>query len=375
MLFIITHPFTPMVTVAKMFGFLSAKTPNKTSGGLFIYSLVLVALFVTILVLRFLENGKKSEHSLSRVVIYLHIMCYVAIFFANIYSNWFNSKSFIRNLIRLEFFDYQIKPVFEIDYDKMRNRFYKSFGVFCVMFSVVATIDFVGEIILSKLDLIIWISFYLPFIYNYFGIFIIFSILFLINERFNCLKTTLIKMLRGESLLDFKQFTHLFVELNEICDSMIVNFSLQIATTFLMVFVNITTNLYLMLKIKLSTIHYVMNINFFLVHLGQVILIIFVFYLTNNKIRKIVSLSPRIFSIQGKTKTNLKEQIECYFLIKENCAHMSVFGMFHLDPSVLLSMGASIVSYLIILIQFTDSMPSEAKIRNYHESTLRIRNN
>nr|XP_015836226.1 PREDICTED: uncharacterized protein LOC103313296 isoform X3 [Tribolium castaneum] len=258
---IVTHPFTLVVTVAKIFGLLSAKTPSKTNWRLFLYSLVLVVLYVAILVLRFLGNQEKTEQSLSKVVTYLHVLCYVAVFSANICSNWFNSKSFIRGLIRLEFFDYQIKPAVEIDYNNMKKRFYASFGVFWVIFFVVATVDFVGEIVLAKLDLITWISFYFPFFYNSFGLFIIYSTLFL-------------------------------------------------------------------------------------------------------KIREIVSLSPRIFSVNGKTKTSLKEQIECYFLMKENRAHLSVLGMFHLDPSVLLSMGASIVSYLIILIQFTDNMPNLSKPRH-----------
>nr|ABY40605.1 gustatory receptor [Tribolium castaneum] len=304
---IVTHPFTLVVTVAKIFGLLSAKTPSKTNWRLFLYSLVLVVLYVAILVLRFLGNQEKTEQSLSKVVTYLHVLCYVAVFSANICSNWFNSKSFIRGLIRLEFFDYQIKPAVEIDYNNMKKRFYASFGVFWVIFFVVATVDFVGEIVLAKLDLITWISFYFPFFYNSFGLFIIYSTLFLVSERFSCLEAILIKILREESLLDLKQFTLLFLELNEICNSMVANFSLQIATTFLMVFVIVTTNLYLMLKMHLNTIQFVLNVNFFLVHFGQIVLIIFVFYSVNKKIREIVSLSPRIFSVNGKTKTSLKE--------------------------------------------------------------------
>lgn len=305
----VTHPFAPIVTTAKIFGLLSAKSPSRTNWGLILYSIVLVVIYLTILILRFIETQKK-DFAVNKVVTYLHVVCYVMVFSANILSNWTNSKIFLRDLIRLEIFDCRLKNSVQINYKKMRKVFFKSLSLSLVIFLLVATTDFVGEVILTNLTFITWFSFYLPFIFNYFAVFIIIFKLFLINERFKWLKLILIKIIKNESVIDLKEFTNLFLELIEILNSITANFSLQIGSTFLMVFVIVTTNLYLLLKVVLTPIRIVLNINFFVVHLVEIILIVFVFFWTNNKIREIVTLSPRILSVNGKTKITQKEVIK-----------------------------------------------------------------
>lgn len=46
------------------------------------------------------------------------------------------------------------------------------------------------------------------------------------------------------------------------------------------------------------------------------------------------------------------QKIECYFLIKENRANLTIFGMFYLDPSLLLSVFLLNLFFLLLLLLF-----------------------
>ncbi|CAH1380322.1 unnamed protein product, partial [Tenebrio molitor] len=323
----------PILTLSRIFCSNSSKTPTRTSVPLLIYNLTLFVAYSAILTLRFLEGYASSQFTVNNVVIYLHLICYIAVFLSNVISNWVYSKKYHCNLIRLEIFDHNLDSLgVVLNRKKTRRLFNVWFWAALVLFLYVAVVDCVIDLFFtSNASMIAWLSIYVPVTINYFVVFTMVFNFYLLNDRYTRLKTCLDKVLTQDSSITIKQFTDFYLELTHISDCMVGHFSSQIATMFLLVFMVVTSNLYIFLKHPLKIFEYVFHGNFLLMHLAEMVVVIFAAYWT------------------------ILKQLKCYLLINENRPEMRVFGMFSLNPSTLLSMGASIVSYLIILIQFTEN--------------------
>ncbi|RZB40702.1 7tm 7 domain containing protein, partial [Asbolus verrucosus] len=327
------RPFHPLLNLAKIFCINSSSSPTRINKSLIFYNVIVVILYSVIVFLRVYHSNEEQFYALNKVVIDLHLICYTLVFCSNIVSNWTNSKKFHLNLLRLELFDHNL-AIFgaEQNYKKMKRVFDVSLGATSVIFLLIAVLDYVIDVAFDDSKLIVnWLSIYLPITMNYFVSFVITFTLSLLNERYTRLESCFYRIQAQDKKITVKQFTNAYLELTQISNSILSHFSLQISTMFLLIFVVATSDLYLFLNWHLNVTQYIIMVNFMLIHSVEMITIILAYYWTNLK------------------------ALECYFLIKENRFSVKILGMFTLDPTTLLSIFASVVSYLIILIQFTGS--------------------
>jgi hypothetical protein len=278
----------PILTLSRIFCSNSSKTPTRTSVPLLIYNLTLFVAYSAILTLRFLEGYASSQFTVNNVVIYLHLICYIAVFLSNVISNWVYSKKYHSNLIRLEILDHNLDSVgVVLNRKKTRRLFNVWFWAALVLFLYVAAVDCVIDLFFtSNASMIAWLSIYVPVTINYFVVFTMVFNFYLLNDRYTRLKTCLDKVLTQDSSITIKQFTNFYLELTHISDSIVGHFSSQIATMFLLVFMVVTSNLYIFLKHPLKVFEYVFHGNFLLMHLAEMVVVIFAAYWTILKVPK-----------------------------------------------------------------------------------------
>jgi hypothetical protein len=140
---------------------------------LLIYNLTLFVAYSAILTLRFLEGYASSQFTVNNVVIYLHLICYIAVFLSNVISNWVYSKKYHSNLIRLEIFDHNLDSLgVVLNRKKTRRLFNVWFWAALVLFLYVAAVDCVIDLFFtSNASMIAWLSIYVPVTINYFVVF------------------------------------------------------------------------------------------------------------------------------------------------------------------------------------------------------------
>jgi hypothetical protein len=303
---LLTSRLTPLLTLAKIFGLNSSHSSTRSNKYLVLYSLALVVVYLTIFTLRILTSEREQIYTLNRVVTNLHLFCYIAIFFSDILSNWINSKSYCRALVRLEILDYQLRTVgYYPDCDKTRKMFYVSVTAASGLFLYVAIFDCLIDVFQTgeKIDFFFWLSIYLPITINYFSIFVIVFTFFLLNERYKCLEHLLNNISTRKLHMNVEQFTKFYLELTHISNSLVSQFSLQLSATFLFIFISITTNMYMVLKINLDLSQYILIFNFVLIHLGELVAVVLVSHWTTLRVSNQFILSFLFIQLLFRLKT------------------------------------------------------------------------
>jgi hypothetical protein len=138
--------------------------------------------------------------------------------------------------------------------------FYVSVTAASGLFLYVAIFDCLIDVFQTgeKIDFFFWLSIYLPITINYFSIFVIVFTFFLLNERYKCLEHLLNNIFTRKLHMNVEQFTKFYLELTHISNSLVSQFSLQLSATFLFIFISITTNMYMVLKINLDLSQYIL---------------------------------------------------------------------------------------------------------------------
>ena len=233
--------------------------------------------------MRLLHGEERQVFTLNKVVVYLHLFCYLTVFLSNLLSNWLHSKTLALGFLKLEIFDNALKKLeFELNYKKMRRVFYVSLCASSGVYAYVVITDLIIDGLES--DLVNWFSIYIPLTMNFFTAFIISFTLFLLKERYKKLKEYLVLVLSGEVSCNVKHFTNWYLELTKISNSLLSTFSLQISSMFLLILVTTTSNAYMLMKIELNSTQYVVIVNSVLIHLTEMVVLIFTYYSTSVKV-------------------------------------------------------------------------------------------
>ncbi|RZC36268.1 7tm 7 domain containing protein [Asbolus verrucosus] len=333
---------------SKIFCFNSALSSNRMSKFFLLYNVILVAVYSAILYFRFTDKSPKKLQAVNNVVLILQLISYICTFFCNIISNWLNSKKLYTCLKKLTTIDENlIKFGAYLDHKKINLHFNISFFMAISLFSYVAIADYVFDVVVDKnITLEVWLSVYVPLTVNYFSCYFIVLSLYLLHVRYSLLVKFLKNILQqgifpGEDLSVVKSFVLMFMKMINVTNSMIPQFSLQICTMFILTFITLTNNLYLLMK------------DLMFLHAIEIVLIVWAHYQIHLKVNTIFGWAPQLMSINCSLQNHSYELMECYLLIDKNKLDVQVFGMFTVDPSTLLAVTTWIVSYLIIMIQFT----------------------
>jgi hypothetical protein len=183
--------------------------------------------------------------------------------------------------------------------------FYVSVTAASGLFLYVAIFDCLIDVFQTgeKIDFFFWLSIYLPITINYFSIFVIVFTFFLLNERYKCLEHVLNNISTRKLHMNVEQFTKFYLELTHISNSLVSQFSLQLSATFLFIFISITTNMYMVLKINLDLSQYILIFNFVLIHLGELVAVVLVSHWTTLRVSNQFILSFLFIQLLFRLKT------------------------------------------------------------------------
>lgn len=265
--------------------FCCANSPTSFNRMVFVYYLMLVVLYGMVLYFRF--NKKKSNiHTVNSIALSLQIATYITVFLSTLISTFWNSKNFVKFFKRLELFDEQlvnfgvclkVKPI--------RKYLVFSLTIAVSLILYVCLVDFIIDVIIEEnISTGYWLSIFIPIIVNYFGAyFMIVSLYFLLIRYIflnNFLKNVSVyKSLTlcyiFENLTIIRNYVDLFIALNKITDLLIPQFSLRICTTFLLAFITVTCNMYLLLIGSFPFVQYWLLLNLIGINIIIVSLVIY----------------------------------------------------------------------------------------------------
>ncbi|RZC37877.1 7tm 7 domain containing protein [Asbolus verrucosus] len=341
----------------QIFGLNSATSPLQFGKWLMVYNAILMVAYATVVFLRCHEGRSESLYAVNNVTVTLQLMCYVIIFLSNIISNCFGSKKFLQSLNRLSVFDENLrKHGHRLNWRKMNKVFYVSLCASSGLLFYILVVDYVVDVAVDNhISIVYWLSVYLPLISNYFLVYVVVLLVYFLRVRYSLLSENFRKILNQENSDDasIRNFENFFVELTNISNSILSQFSLQVGIMFLTSFITITSSLYLSIRGDFSSSQHLVIINFMSVHAVEMMTIIWTYYGIGLKIGDIINNAPQLLTLGGLYRNHFKELVGHYLLIDKTVLDVTVFGMFRVSPSTLLSIVSWIASYLVILIQFT----------------------